>query len=49
MREWLARIFDWMQRSRLDAELQEELRFHQAHLERRAIRVDPNTVLRADW
>ena len=35
-REWVARVFDWMRRGRLDAELQEELRFHQASLERDA-------------
>ena len=33
MREWLARIADWFRRDRLDAELAEELRFHQARLE----------------
>jgi predicted permease len=36
MREWLARIIDWVRRDRLDAELREELQFHQAHLERDA-------------
>ncbi len=34
MREWLVRIVDWFHRDRLDAELAEELRFHQAHSER---------------
>jgi predicted permease len=34
MREWLARIIDWFRRGRLDAELAEELRFHQTQLER---------------
>src|SRR5690242_7450405 len=34
MREWLARLLDWFRRDRLDAELAEELRFHQAQLER---------------
>ena len=34
MREWLARIVDWLRRDRLDAELQEELEFHRAQLER---------------
>ena len=34
MREWLARIIDWFRRNRLDAELAEELRFHQMRLER---------------
>ena len=33
MREWLARIANWFRRDRLDAELAEELRFHQARLE----------------
>jgi predicted permease len=36
MREWLARLIDWFRRDRLDAELAEELRFHQAQLERDA-------------
>jgi predicted permease len=36
MREWLARIIDWFRRGRLDAELAEELRFHQEQLERDA-------------
>src|SRR5690242_17368019 len=36
MREWIARIIDWCRRGRLDAELVEELRFHQAQLERDA-------------
>jgi predicted permease len=34
MREWLVRLVDWFRRDRLDAELAEELRFHQAQLER---------------
>jgi predicted permease len=34
MREWLARIIDWIRRDRLDAELAEELRFHRERLER---------------
>jgi predicted permease len=37
MREWLARIFDWFRRDRLDADLAEELRFHQAQVEREAV------------
>jgi predicted permease len=37
MREWLARIHDWLRRDRLDAELAEELRFHRAQLEREAV------------
>ena len=36
MREWLSRILDWFRRDRLDAELVEELRFHQAQAERDA-------------
>jgi len=46
MREWLARIFDWMRRGRLDAELQEELRFHQASLERDARAVGAEEAVR---
>jgi predicted permease len=36
MREFLARLFDWLRRDRLDAELRDELRFHQRQLERDA-------------
>jgi predicted permease len=36
MREWLARLRDWLWRDRLDRELAEELRFHQQQLERQA-------------
>jgi predicted permease len=36
MREWLARIVDWMRRDQLEAELNDELRFHRAQLERDA-------------
>src|SRR5215216_4863855 len=36
MREWLARIIDWARRGRLEAELNDELRFHRAQLERDA-------------
>jgi predicted permease len=36
MREWLARLVDRFRRGQLDAELAEELRFHQAQLERDA-------------
>jgi putative ABC transport system permease protein len=36
MREWIARLADWMRRDRLDDELREELRFHRAQLERDA-------------
>jgi len=34
MREWLTRVRDWLSRERLDAELDEELAFHRAMLER---------------
>ena len=34
MRELLARLYDWLRRDRLDAELAEELRFHREHLAR---------------
>jgi putative ABC transport system permease protein len=34
MRELLARLRDWLRRDRLDAELQEELRFHRTRSER---------------
>src|SRR5688500_1676833 len=36
MREWLARLRDWLRRDQLDAELTEELRFHQELLSRNA-------------
>src|SRR5689334_10176257 len=36
MREWLARVRDWLRRDALDAELDEELAFHRAQLERDA-------------
>jgi predicted permease len=36
MREWLARLRDWLRRDQLDAELTEELRFHQELLSRDA-------------
>jgi putative ABC transport system permease protein len=36
MRDWLARLRDWLQRDRLDQELTEELRFHRSRLERDA-------------
>lgn len=36
MREWLARLRDWLRRDRLDGELVEELRFHREQLERDA-------------
>jgi hypothetical protein len=37
MREWLARLRDWMRRGTLDAELDEELAFHRSQLERDAL------------
>ena len=36
MREWLARLFDWGRRDRLERELIDELQFHREHLERDA-------------
>jgi hypothetical protein len=33
MREWLARLRDWLRRDALDRELEEELRFHRQHLD----------------
>lgn len=36
MREWLARLRDWLRRDRLDRELAEELRFHRDQLESQA-------------
>jgi predicted permease len=41
MREWLARLVDWFRREQLDRELEEELRFHRAQLERDATRAGP--------
>jgi predicted permease len=48
MREWLARLVDWIRRDRLDAELNEELQFHRAHLERDA-RATGTTASDAPW
>ena len=48
MREWLARLFDWARRDRLQAELDDELRFHQAQLERDA-RADGASSDAAVW
>jgi putative ABC transport system permease protein len=36
MREWLARLRDWLRRDRLDEELAEELEFHREQLEHQA-------------
>jgi putative ABC transport system permease protein len=36
VREWIARLIDWLQRDRLDHELRQELRFHHDQLERAA-------------
>jgi predicted permease len=36
MREWLTRVRDWLRRATLDEELDEELAFHRAQLERDA-------------
>ena len=48
MREWLARLVDWMRRDRLDAELRQELEFHRAQLERDA-RADGRSAAAAAW
>jgi len=48
MREWLARLMDWIRRDTLDRELTEELRFHQALLERDAATGDSSPVSLAD-
>jgi predicted permease len=37
MREWIARLLDWMRKDALDRELQEEMRFHRQQLERDAM------------
>ena len=37
MREWIARVIDWLRRERLDRELAEELRFHRRQLELDAV------------
>lgn len=37
MREWLARVVDWLRRDRLERELADELRFHRQLLERDAV------------
>jgi putative ABC transport system permease protein len=37
VREWLARLRDWLRRDELDRELTEELRFHREQLERDAL------------
>src|SRR5690242_3840724 len=44
MREWLARILDWFRRDRLEAELADELRFHQSQLERNARTGSPSSA-----
>ncbi len=43
MREWIARLIDWLRRDSLERELAEELRFHQAQLERDATAAGRNT------
>jgi putative ABC transport system permease protein len=48
MREWLARVRDWLRRGTLDAELDEELAFHRAQLERDA-RAAGATADEAAW
>ena len=50
MREWIARITDWLRRDTLDRELREELDFHRAQLQRDAAAaggaIDPSTFAR---
>ena len=46
MREWLARIFDWFRRDKLEAELRDEIRFHHSSLERDARDSDPVSARR---
>ncbi|HUQ81769.1 MAG TPA: ABC transporter permease, partial [Gemmatimonadaceae bacterium] len=48
MREWLARIIDWAHRGRLEAELRDELTFHQAQLERDALAAGQSSEA-AEW
>src|SRR5215207_2681370 len=48
MREWLARFRDWLRRGTLDAELDEELAFHRAQLERDAVAAGA-TPAEATW
>src|SRR5215207_5857172 len=48
MREWLARFRDWLHRGTLDAELDEELAFHRAQLERDALAAGA-TAEEATW
>src|SRR5215207_7666116 len=48
MREWLARFRDWLHRGTLDAELDEELAFHRAQLERDALAAGA-TAEEAKW
>jgi predicted permease len=51
MREWLTRLLDWLRRPTLDAELTEELRFHQEQLRRDGLasaRIGNLTVVRQD-
>src|SRR4030095_7666232 len=43
MREWIARLIDWLRRDSLERELAEELRFHQGQLERDATAASGNT------
>src|SRR4029079_17467060 len=44
MREWLARLFDWFRRDSLDRDLADELRLHQALLERDAASEGRNSL-----
>jgi putative ABC transport system permease protein len=46
MRELLNRLFDWIRRDKLEAELRDEIQFHRASLERDARDSDPVSVRR---
>lgn len=46
MREWINRIFDWLRRDKLEAELRDELRFHRDSLTRDAKPDDPVSAWR---
>jgi predicted permease len=48
MREWLARVRDWLRRGTLDAQLDEELAFHRMQLERDALAAGA-TAEEATW
>ncbi|HEX6943522.1 MAG TPA: ABC transporter permease [Gemmatimonadaceae bacterium] len=46
MREWFTRLVDWFRRDQLEAELRDEIRFHQSALERDAHATDPVSARR---